>query len=150
MRVEYAFLARAAEMQKGNSWAVLGGGLDHFHAQAFPHLISQLNVVVGLRLDPHEARPECVCVGPRVRTPDGKVSPDMAKPPVWGGVPVPAAPTCGGPADSFVFIMAIQRFAAPMPGRYELILEIQGAESVTLVFDVVGPGGKDRGKPLDH
>jgi len=52
--IEYAFLADAAQIQPGQKFAVLGGGISRLTGGAIPFVHPHLALVVGLRLHPAE------------------------------------------------------------------------------------------------
>lgn len=48
--IEYAFLADAAEVQPGQKFHVLGGGISRLNGPAIPFVHPHISLVVGLRL----------------------------------------------------------------------------------------------------
>src|SRR5512142_1098164 len=78
--IEYAFLADAAQVQPGQKFHVLGGGVSRVTGQTLPFVHPHLSLVLGLRMGPRESRREhdlsFVVVGPdgaQVATAQGKV-----------------------------------------------------------------------------
>jgi hypothetical protein len=53
-QIEYAFLADAAEVQPGQKFHVLGGGITRLSGPTLPFQHPHLALVVGLRLAPSE------------------------------------------------------------------------------------------------
>jgi hypothetical protein len=68
--VEYAFLADAAQIQPGQKFSVLGGGISRLAGQAVPFVHPHLALVVGLRLGPAERNREHE-LGFRLTDPEG-------------------------------------------------------------------------------
>ena len=56
--IEYAFLADAAEVQPGQKFHVLGGGVSRLGAHAFPFRHPHLALVVGLLVTSPELETE--------------------------------------------------------------------------------------------
>jgi hypothetical protein len=56
--IEYAFLADAAEVQPGQKFHVLGGGVSRLSGPALPFTHPHLSLVVGLRLSAKERNRE--------------------------------------------------------------------------------------------
>lgn len=56
--IEYAFLADSAQVQPGQKFHVLGGGISRLTGPAFPFVHPHLALVVGLRLAPPERNRE--------------------------------------------------------------------------------------------
>lgn len=68
--VEYAFLADAAQIQPGQKFGVLGGGISRLTGPSIPFVHPHLALVVGLRLSPAERNREHD-LGFRLTDPDG-------------------------------------------------------------------------------
>lgn len=56
--IEYAFLADAADVQPGQKFHVLGGGVSRLSGQSIPFVHPHLSLVVGLRLTSIERNKE--------------------------------------------------------------------------------------------
>jgi hypothetical protein len=68
--VEYAFLADAADVQPGQKFHVLGGGVSRLSGQSIPFVHPHLSLVVGLRLTSIERNKEHE-LGFTLTAPDG-------------------------------------------------------------------------------
>ena len=68
--IEYAFLADAAEVQPGQKFHVLGGGITRLSGQTLPFQHPHLSLLVGLRLTTTERNREHELVF-AVTAPDG-------------------------------------------------------------------------------
>jgi hypothetical protein len=84
--IEYAFLADAAQVQPGQKFHVIGGGVSRITGPALPFVHPHLSLVVGLRVTPNERNREHD-LGFALVAPDGTQVANAAGKVVAGGPP---------------------------------------------------------------
>jgi hypothetical protein len=115
--IDYAFLADAAQVQPGQKFSVLGGGISRIAGPAVPFLHPHLALVIGLRLGSAERGREHE-IGFRLVDPEGG---DVAS----GGGRIVAQ----GPADPADIILNIA------VDLWSLNLRLVGEHSVRITVD---------------
>jgi hypothetical protein len=118
--IEYAFLADAAEIQPGQKFSVLGGGISRLNGQSIPFVHQHLSLVVGLRLTSVERNREHE-MGFVVTAPDGS---EVAN--ATGRV------VAHGPADPSDIVLNIAvdlwNLNLKVPGEHAVRITIDGSE----------------------
>ena len=126
--IEYAFLADAAQVQPGQKFSVLGGGVSRITGPALPFVHPHLSLVVGLRMKPAERNQEhelgFVLVAPdggQVATASGRV--------VANGPDVP---------DDFVLTIAadLWNLELRLVGDHSVRISIDGRERKRLSLTI--------------
>jgi hypothetical protein len=119
MRLNFAFLAQAAELVPDGRFFVLGGGIDRITIPSFPGVIPSLALVAELLFSGDEyAQPYPVRV--TVTRPDGKVQ-DLGEILVLSPRAEPEWPERGRTAH---LVCQINSFLIPLPGIYEFQFSI--------------------------
>ena len=126
--IEYAFLADSAQVQPGQKFHVLGGGVSRISGPALPFVHPHLSLVVGLRVVPNERNQEhdlsFALVGP-----DGSEVANAAGKVVAGGPPQ---------QEDVILTIAIDlwNLQLRLPGEHTLRISIDGRERKRLAVTV--------------
>jgi hypothetical protein len=132
--VEYAFLADAAQVQPGQKFHVLGGGVSRVTGPSLPFVHPHLSLVLGLRLGANERDREHD-LGVVVEAPDrSQVATASGK-----FVPHGSAPT-----DDIVVTIAIDLWSLDLriPGEHLVRISIDGTERKRLSLMVAQLAGQ--------
>jgi len=127
--IEYAFLADAAEVQPGQKFHVLGGGVTRVSGPALPLHHPHLSLVVGLRLTPPERNREHDLAF-LVTAPDGTEVSSSSGKVVAHGPPDPS---------DIVLTIAIDlwNLTLSLAGEYAVRILVDGAERKRIPLQVV-------------
>jgi hypothetical protein len=118
--IEYAFLADAAEVQPGQKFHVLGGGVSRLSGPSFPFQHPHLSLVVGLRLGTTERNREHD-LGFVVTAPDGAQVTSSTGRVIAHGPPDP---------NDIVLTISVDlwNLSLAAPGEYAVRILIDGSE----------------------
>ncbi len=118
--IEYAFLADAADVQPGQKFNVLGGGVSRLSGPTFPLQHAHLAIVVGLRVGTTEREHEHE-LGFAVTSPSGE---QIAG---GGGKVVTHGPP--DPSDVVITLgIDLWNLALPVAGEYAVRILVDGNE----------------------
>lgn len=134
-RVEFAFLADAAEAEPGRKFYVLGGGIDSINAMTFPAVHPHMSLVMRVLIHPMEAEQDH---GIEIRLIDSDGG-ELAK--IDGSISGRGAVTSGRDiAMNVVINMVNTRFEEPGDYSIEILIDGEHQRSVPLrLNEVTGP-----------
>jgi hypothetical protein len=132
--IEYAFIADAAQVQPGQKFHVLGGGVTRITGPSLPFIHPHLSLVVGLRLTSIERNREHD-LGFVLTAPDGSQVANASGKVVAHG---PAE------AEDVVITIAIDLWSLALktPGEHAVRITIDGSERKRLSLTVAQVGNQ--------
>ena len=130
--IEYAFLADAAQVQPGQKFSVLGGGVSRISGPVLPFIHPHIALVVGLRMGMAERNRE-YDLAFEIVAPDGSPVSTASGKVVAGGSPQ---------TDEFTLTIAVDlwNLELRMPGEHTVRISIDGRERKRLDLTIAQTG----------
>jgi hypothetical protein len=132
IKIEYAFLARSAEVLADGTFTVIGGGIDRFICTNFPPGIPTLVLVVRLSVARDEWNKQHDLLV-EIFGPDGELMPGQRHTLTFNLPPAASAPQLPG----LVGMLTLVGMQFPRPGIYRIRLSVGSKEldSISLYFE---------------